>query len=345
MTTRVGGDASRRINIYVQSARSLLTGRCATRTCSCTIPAGSQRCFTPPSSPMLPAVSAATAATATARCRLTAMTSLPRQYLRAVRAAARAAARPRPRRLCSSPASSAPAPPLPPPRTADDIMAVSANKAFRYVFTRTLPLRSQPELSSPAAVDCVVADIEAAAARVVAAHAPRAADDRAAVHLHAAALAVAAHRALLPRLRDEARVMAMLRGAFGAGKDVAADARLPGHWVGKAALVFAPDRMAAVRRMTENAARDFGDAFVAERTDDDGGRRHVLTVSKCLYADVCREEGVPHLAHLFCALDRALFSHVSEAAHGVSYRFDESETLAASPDRHCTFAFEKVVKP
>jgi hypothetical protein len=233
------------------------------------------------------------------------------------------------------------APSPPPPRTPADIQAMTANKAFSYVFTRTLPLRGQPELSGESAVACAVADIEAAATRVLAAHAHRAVDDRAAVHLHAAALAVAAHRVLLPRLRDEARVVGMLRGAFGAGGGVADDAKLPGHWVGKAALVFSPDRMAAVRRMTENAAQDFGGAFSVARADEAGGARHRMTVTACLYADVCSDEGAPQLARIFCSLDRALFSHVTDKAHGVSFSFDEASTLARGPDKPCEFVFER----
>lgn len=223
-------------------------------------------------------------------------------------------------------------------------MAVSANKAFRYIFTRTLPLRSQPELSGESAVECSVTDIETAAARIVGDHAHRAVDDRAAVHLHAAALAVATHRALYPRLRDEARVVEMLRGAFGAGRDVNADSKLPGHWVGKAALMFSPDRMAAVRKMTENAARDFGSTFTTKQVDEDDGRRHRLTVTSCLYADVCKEEGVPHLTKIFCSLDRALFSHVTEKAHGVRFAFNEDSTLASGSDKPCDFVFERVTK-
>jgi L-2-amino-thiazoline-4-carboxylic acid hydrolase len=269
------------------------------------------------------------------------MSSFSRQAAQIMRAASRHG---RPLRSLSS-STPPPPPPASPPaaaKHADEIMSVSANKAFRYIFTRTLPLRSQPELSGESLVECTVTDIESAAARIVGSHAHRAVDDRAAVHLHAAALAVATHRALLARLRDEARVIGMLRGAFGAGRDVSDDAKLPGHWVGKAALMFSPDRMAAVRRMTENAARDFGETFSVERVEEEEGRRHRMTVSKCLYADVCREEGLPHLTQLFCSLDRAMFSHVTEKAHGVRFRFDEDSTLAKGPETPCEFAFERV---
>jgi hypothetical protein len=240
------------------------------------------------------------------------------------------------RSLCATPA-----PRL--ERSASDVLNMGANRAFRYIFTRTLPLRSQPELSGKAAVDCAVAEIEAATLRVVETHTHRAVDDRSAVHLHAAALAVASHRVLLARIRDEPRVMEMLRGAFGAGADVAADAKLPGHWVGKAGLMFTFDRMAAVRKMTSNAVSDFGKMFETVRTDDEPKGEHKLTVSKCFYADICRREGVPNLTRIFCALDRALFSHVSPAAHGISFSMS-SKTLANSSELPCEFVFTRQAK-
>lgn len=131
--------------------------------------------------------------------------------------------------------------------------------------------------------------------------------------------------------------MKLLRTAFGVGDNAN---KLPTYWIGKAALLFAPDKMAAVRNMTTNAERDFGDTFQVSRDDDDGGDAHHMTVSKCFYADVCRDEGVPNVAGIFCALDRALFSHVSPRAHGIS--FDMSpETLATEPPTPCRFSFRR----
>lgn len=221
-----------------------------------------------------------------------------------------------------------------------EIMGTSANKAFRYIFLRTLPLRSQPEYEHEAGVDSVVADIEHSALRVLQAHAHRAVDERAKTHLHAAALAVATHRVLFPRLKDETRVIDMLRGAFGAGKDVEADAKLPGYWFGKAALLFSPDKMGACRKMTANAAKDFGETFALERIDENEGKTHVMRVAACLYADVCAAEGVPHLTRIFCSLDRALFSHVDRQAHGVEFSISD-KTLADGKDSPCEFIFRE----
>jgi L-2-amino-thiazoline-4-carboxylic acid hydrolase len=226
------------------------------------------------------------------------------------------------------------------PSSAKEVLDMSANRAFRYVFTRTLPLRSQPELVGDSAVACAVSEVEAGTLRVVEAHLHRAVDDRAAVHLHTAALAIATHRVLIARIRDSSRVMNMLRGAFGAGADVEADAKLPGYWVGKAGLMFTFDRMAGVRRMTSNAMSDFGKAFVIARTDDEAASEHRLTVSTCLYADICRQEGVPGLTGIFCSLDRALFSYVSPSAHGIEFSMSR-ETLADGKDHPCEFQFTK----
>lgn len=226
------------------------------------------------------------------------------------------------------------------PMSPTDINDTSANKAFRYIFLRTLPLRNQPECDNESGVDSVVSDIEHSALRVIKTHAHRVVDDRAATHLHAAALAIATHRVLQPRLRDESRVMAMLRGAFGAGESVEADAKLPGFWFGKAALLFSPNKMAACQKMTANAAKDFGDTFAVEREDEEDGKIHRMTVSSCLYADVCAAEGLPQLTRIFCSLDRALFSHVDKQAHGVEFSMSEM-TLADGKDSRCEFVFRQ----
>lgn len=238
--------------------------------------------------------------------------------------------------------ASAPLRNLSTPPSASDIQSLTSNKAFFYIFTRTLPLRSQPEFASPSSITCAIDEISSATTRLLSRYAHLAVDDRAAVHLHAAVLAVATHHTLLPRLASPARVLAMLRGAYGAGTSRADDRRLPGHWAGMGAMLFSRDKMGAVRRMTANAERDFGGAFAVAR--EDGAGRHVMRVEKCLYARVCRAEGVPELTQIFCALDRALFSHVSEGAHGVRFEFDEGRTLGKGEDVPCEFVFEEVEK-
>jgi L-2-amino-thiazoline-4-carboxylic acid hydrolase len=227
---------------------------------------------------------------------------------------------------------------------------------MRYVFTRTLPLRSQPEFFEESLVKCAIVEIESATERLVEKHLSRIVDDRAIVHLHMAALAVATHFTLTVRIRDENRVMNIMRGGFGAGADVQADSKLPGHWIGKAALMFAPNRMAAVRKMTQNTQSDFGAGFDVIRNDGDAdiaraelqgsnsaGSNHQMIVNRCFYADFCRAEGVPEVTRIFCALDRALFSHISPRVHGIEFRMSNS-TLADGVDSPCEFGFHQGVK-
>jgi hypothetical protein len=248
-------------------------------------------------------------------------------------------------------ATSSPSPD--PGRTANDVMAMSSNRAMRYVFTRTLPLKNQPEFPGESSVMDAVADIESGVERLVDKHIFRVVDDRAAVHLHMAALAVASHRTLNARIRDEGRVMDMLRGGFGAGVDAEVDAKLPGHWIGKAALMFSPNRMGAIRKMTRNTESDFGAGFDVVRSDVEAGENledgtegpregsHRMTVHRCFYNEFCRAEGLPQVTRIFCALDRALFSHVSPRFHGVEFQMSSS-TLADNIDSPCTFDFRKV---
>ncbi len=70
--------------------------------------------------------------------------------------------------------------PAPPSRTVPEIKEMTSNKAFSYVYTRTLPLRSQPEIDGEAGVDAAVADIDASATRIMEAHIDKVVDDRAA---------------------------------------------------------------------------------------------------------------------------------------------------------------------
>jgi L-2-amino-thiazoline-4-carboxylic acid hydrolase len=238
-------------------------------------------------------------------------------------------------------------------RTASDVMVMSSNRAMRYVFTRTLPLKSQPEFIGESSVTDAVAEIESGVERLVEKHICRVVDDRAAVHLHMAALAVASHRTLFARIRDESRVMDMLRRGFGASADAGVDAKLPGHWIGKAALMFSPNRMAAIRKMTRNTESDFGAAFDVVRSDVGTGGdmkegiesaregSHHMTVHRCFYDEFCRAEGLPQVTRIFCALDRALFSHISPRFHGIEFHMSSS-TLADSVDSPCTFDFQKV---
>lgn len=219
---------------------------------------------------------------------------------------------------------------------AGKIMDLAPNRAFKYIFLRMLPLRRHLELADQDSCVKVGQEIENIARQVVAKYVHFVNDDRAKIHLYAAALAVAGHRVLGAHIRDEGRVFQMLREAFGAGADTEADSRLPGHWIGKAGLFFTTDRMKGVRKMTRNAAADFGSNFKVQFHDDE--QSHQMTVSKCLYAEVCGSEGLRSLTRIFCALDRAMFSHVSPTAHGIEFNMGKS-TLADGDDKICEFQF------
>lgn len=156
----------------------------------------------------------------------------------------------------------------------------------------------QPELEDK--VELIAAHIEASTCAICEKHASSIVDDRAAVHLHMAALAIATHRALVPYIRSEVRVSNIIRAGFGAellaeageseeetrGRKTA-EKRRPDFWIVRTALWFSLDRMKAVRRMTANMMRDFGASFSKEAVDDrdeDGRQRHSLLVCTLLYS-------------------------------------------------------------
>lgn len=174
-------------------------------------------------------------------------------------------------------------------------MQLASNRATRYVYLRTLPLRQQVELDGQ--VEDIAAQIEDSTKRMCEKHIPTLLDDRAAVHLHTAALAIATHRVLTPRIRNELRLSNIIRAGFGVvpvpnpsvsqnekeTQNLSQKAR-PDFWIVRAALWFSFDRMAAIRRMTSNMLRDFGSTFSSESLDDfvDGKPRHTVLVSKLM---------------------------------------------------------------
>lgn len=244
---------------------------------------------------------------------------------------------------------------------ADDVMQNAANKAMRFVYMRTLPLVSQPELATIPASE-LVQDIERATARLCQKHADRIVDTRAAVHLHTTALAIASYRVLAPHIKNELRLMNMIRAAFGAellptgGENGAEEnaklaQRRPGFWIVRAALWFSWDRMAAVRRMGVNMEKDFGASFAVRAQDGRNGAgqvQHSVVVKKCFYDSLCRAEGLPHLTHVFCALDKAIFSPITPSSHGIQFSLAETladkksgEGLEEEPGQ-CNFVFTQV---
>lgn len=161
---------------------------------------------------------------------------------------------------------------------------------------RTLPLLKQPELEDKA--ELIAARIEESTRAVCEKHAATIVDDRAAVHLHMAALAIATHRVLQPHIHNKVRLSNIIRAGFGAEllagaeesereiqRRKAAEKGRPDFWIVRAALWFSLDRMKAVRRMTANMMRDFGASFekAVDDQERDGRQRHSLLVCTLLY--------------------------------------------------------------
>lgn len=182
-------------------------------------------------------------------------------------------------------------------------MEAPSNRATRYVYLRTLPLASEPALDGES-LPALALRIEDAARAVCERHLQRVRDDRAAVHVHTAALAVATHSVVGELVRNDRQLANMIRAGFGApalpaalrgdaapspGDESEADVlnqaeqrRRPDYWIVRAALWFAFDKFAAIRRMTRNMADDFGAAFETRIVDDEAGGlpRHTLFVCK-----------------------------------------------------------------
>lgn len=46
--------------------------------------------------------------------------------------------------------------------------------------------------------------------------------------------------------------------------------------------------------------------------------------AKCFYDRVCREEGLPHLTKIFCALDKAIYAPITKESHGIAFTLDRT---------------------
>lgn len=246
-----------------------------------------------------------------------------------------------------------------PKHTCEDVMDIAANKATRFIYLRTLPLVKHPEISDK--VKTLVGSIETDVRKICNKHIDTIIDDRAAVHLHNCALAIATHRVLSPYIKNQIRLNNIIRAGFGAmpisdpalsdeaNRAAKSVVKLrPDYWISRFALLFSWDKMAAVRKMTANMAADFGATFethTPEVSNTESQRpEHRLIVTKCYYDRICREEGLAHLTRIFCALDRALFVPISEKSHGVTFSLDS--TLAPDEDtkeagQNCQFTFKK----
>lgn len=253
-----------------------------------------------------------------------------------------------PKQALSSTSNMQATPPDPSTLSATTIMEMNSNKATRFVYLRTLPLIKQPELST--SVESLASAIETTTKTICERHVSLLVDDRAAVHLHTAALAIATFRVLEPRLKDAVRVENMIRAGFGAelrgaGNDDSEKKKQLNFWIVRMGLWFAFDKMNAVEKMTENMERDFGAAFDVKRHSGEGPndtKWHSLHVTKCLYNQVCRAEGLQHLTKIFCALDKAIYSPITKESHKII--FDLKKTLADDHDHdqagECEFRFD-----
>lgn len=177
-------------------------------------------------------------------------------------------------------------------RSSSSVMAMSANKATRFVYLRTLPLVKQPELADE--VDDIAKRIEACTKMLCEKHIDSVVDDRAAVHLHTASLAIATHRVLSAQIANEIRLTNIIRAGFGAAlvpqtvgndetiaRQKASEKLRPDYWIIRAALWFSLDKMKSVRKMTANMVRDFGASFETSSrdTDTESQTEHKLIVS------------------------------------------------------------------
>lgn len=178
--------------------------------------------------------------------------------------------------------------------TASSVMTLPSNRATRFVYLRTLPLAKQIEFSGRETE--FGNQIEQAAEEVVSRHLPKIIDDRAAVHVHTAALAIATKKTLGPFLGNKITLENMVRAGFGAplipDETTMSDEDLlvlnddqkvrPDYWVVRFALWIAFDKMAAIRRMAVNMINDFGKAFTTSTVSDEvvGMPRHTLFVRK-----------------------------------------------------------------
>lgn len=183
--------------------------------------------------------------------------------------------------------------------TATSVMTLPSNRATRFIYLRTLPLARQSEFSGRE--EEFGRQIEHVAKGVVSRHLSKIVDDRAAVHVHTAALAIATKKSLGPFLGNKITLENMVRAGFGAPliPDEATmspeellvlndDQKVrPDYWIVRFALWLAFDKMAAVRRMTQNMVKDFGKAFTTSSESDEivGMPRHTLLVRKLFIAN------------------------------------------------------------
>lgn len=220
-------------------------------------------------------------------------------------------------------------------QSGEQVMNIASNRATRFVYLRTLPLVKQPELSND--VDAIATRIEEGARSLCQKYSHTAVDDRAAVHLHNTSLAIATHRVLSPLIKNEIQLSNIIRSGFGATplthanlpEQQQVDAlqsaakKRPDFWIVRAALWFSFDRMAAVRKMTANMAKDFGSSFETSQKDADTNGRveHNLFVGKYRSIIPCHNDrnGALRckcdLTNLYGRNDSTLF-HIGILAYG-----------------------------
>jgi hypothetical protein len=174
-----------------------------------------------------------------------------------------------------------------------------AHRAWLRSVAALLP-RAAPQAALAGQQQLILSALELQYARLLAAHSPRvpADDARAQGHVSAACRVLATHLALLPFSRDSEALTALIREQAG----MASSPLL--RFITASALVFAP-RPHALGLATLRALRaDYGQAgfqFAAAGEEQDS-----LVITRCLYWEIFKEEGLPGLAcATCCSLDSA----------------------------------------
>lgn len=161
-------------------------------------------------------------------------------------------------------------------------------------------------------------------------HREKAVDGLSEFFLQTAALAVEAYKVLHPWVGQEVLFKAMrdllgelTGGAFGAAQ--------------RALLAFQWDKFRHVSKALANLDADYG-AYTTIEHHVIPGQRHEAVVTRCLYNTVTREEGVPELMAVFCAVDLLIFENYRVERYGM--RFSRPATLAEGQPA-CRFILEK----
>lgn len=147
-------------------------------------------------------------------------------------------------------------------------------------------------------------------------HEHRLSDSRSMTHLQVVSMLLASHDALLPWLRNEGEVIAILREQNGA-KVLPALRFLSYFGVLCRRILLGRDEFAQMAGMQRGLLNDLGSAFEAQQTVN---RQHSeVQIRRCLYHDVlAAEDRLQLLQACCCSQDAVWFDGLH--SHGVSYK-------------------------